>query len=487
MRLNQKRQIMDFIATIEEGIDYASHSNDDRTSVILQDSNDGLQFLLKLMNGEKEVLELLHQAVQAVQSLMAGMKEEHKYLLHINKLKSLMVDVKSLIINNIKTDIEIAFMPYKASMWDALESIYKEANQDPNCTCYVVPIPYYEKNAQGDIIKFCYEGNEFPKDVTTIPFELYDFENRRPDIIYIHNPFDNYNILTMVNNRFFSGNLAQYTEMLVYVPYYLAGSTATPEVSVFPSFMNAAKIIVQSKNSLHAFIANGIDAHKLLDLGSPKLDAMFEAIKEPKEIPYYWKKIIGDKKVFLLNTGIADLLSIDAWFEQVEQVLNFFMDHEQFAVIWRPHPLTEVTIKTMRPQLLESFGILENKLKQAANVIVDNSSDIYPAVAASDGIISDYSSVMLQCIVTEKPILGLLNSQMIGTDRYYHADYSGCYFVNQDFTVPQFVEMVERGEDHKREDRVSRFKNSVSNADGTCGAKIHQSIQNELMQQVLNV
>lgn len=487
MRLNQKRQIMDFIATIEEGIDYASHTNDDRTSVILQDSNDGLQFLLKLMNGEKEVIGLLHQAIQAVQSLMAGMKEEHKYSLHINKLKHLMVDVKTLIINNVKTDIEIAFMPYKASVWDSLESIYREAEQDPNCTCYVVPIPYYEKNAQGEIIKFCYEGNDFPKDVTTIPFELYDFENRRPDIIYIHNPYDNYNILTMVNSRFFSGNLAQYTEMLVYVPYFLAGSAATPEFSIFPSYMNAAKIIVQSKNSLQAFIANGIDAHKLLDLGSPKLDAMFEAIKEPKETPLYWKKIVGDKKVFLFNTGIADLLSIDAWFEQVEQVLNYFMNHEQYAVIWRPHPLTEITIKTMRPQLLESFEILENKIKQAANIIVDNSSDIYPAVAASDGIISDYSSVMLQCIVTEKPILGLLNSQMIATDRIYHADYSGCYIVNQDCTVPQFVEMVERGEDHKREDRVSKFKKSVSNADGTCGEKIHKSIKNELMQRVLNV
>ena len=34
---------------------------------------------------------------------------------------------------------EIVFMPYKASMWDSLESVYLAAREDENCDAYVVP------------------------------------------------------------------------------------------------------------------------------------------------------------------------------------------------------------------------------------------------------------------------------------------------------------------------------------------------------------
>ncbi|MCG7408763.1 CDP-glycerol glycerophosphotransferase family protein [Paenibacillus sp. ACRRX] len=481
MRLKQKKQIMEFINTIEEGIDYLSYSGKNSTTAMIQDCNDGLMFLSNLMGEEQEVSELVQKAIHTVQSLIPGEQDEQIFITRINLIKEIMNDVRSIIKNNVKTELEIAFMPYKVSMWDSLESIYREAEKDPNCTCYVVPIPYYEKDAQGQIIRFCYEGNQLPKDIKITPFEMYEFENRQPDIIYIHNPFDQYNSLTMVNPRFYSDNLAQYTDMLVYVPYYVAGSSEKPDIYVMPSYKNATKIIVQSENLKDAYVANGTDADKILVLGSPKVDAMLATLNEPREIPLYWKETIKNKRVFLFNTGIADILSIDTWFEQTELVLNYFMDHENYTLIWRPHPLTELTIKTLRPRLLEAFEKIENKLKQATNIIIDNNGDTYPAVAVSDAIISDYSSVMLQYIITEKPVLGLLSKTKLEKDKYYFADYLGCYFTNQEVSVSQFVDMVTCNEDFKKEERISRFINSISNADGTCGQVIHRTIKNEVI------
>ena len=63
---------------------------------------------------------------------------------------------------DIKVKVEVAFMPYKASMWDYLESIWVAANEDENCDAYVVPIPYYERNLDGSLGQFHYEGREFP-------------------------------------------------------------------------------------------------------------------------------------------------------------------------------------------------------------------------------------------------------------------------------------------------------------------------------------
>ena len=32
---------------------------------------------------------------------------------------------------------EVVFLPYKASMWDSLESVWKAAEEDPDCVAYV--------------------------------------------------------------------------------------------------------------------------------------------------------------------------------------------------------------------------------------------------------------------------------------------------------------------------------------------------------------
>ena len=53
---------------------------------------------------------------------------------------------------------EVVFLPYKASMWDSLESVYLAAKEDEQCDAYVVPIPYYDKNADKSLGEMHYEG-----------------------------------------------------------------------------------------------------------------------------------------------------------------------------------------------------------------------------------------------------------------------------------------------------------------------------------------
>ena len=91
------------------------------------------------------------------------------------------------IANSIAHDVEVCrevvFLPYKASMWDSLESVWKAADEDPGCDAYVIPIPYYDKNPDGSFRELHYEGGEYPKDVPVVWYEDYDFEKRRPDMM----------------------------------------------------------------------------------------------------------------------------------------------------------------------------------------------------------------------------------------------------------------------------------------------------------------
>ena len=56
-------------------------------------------------------------------------------------LKRTLIQVENSIKNDIKVRLEIAFLPYKASMWDSLESVWQAAEADPDCDAYVIPIP----------------------------------------------------------------------------------------------------------------------------------------------------------------------------------------------------------------------------------------------------------------------------------------------------------------------------------------------------------
>lgn len=97
---------------------------------------------------------------------------------------------------------EVVFLPYKASMWDSLESVWKAADADPNCNVYVIPIPYYDKNPDGSFKEEHYEGDLYPKNVPITRYDEYDLEARRPDVIYIHNPYDECNHVTSVHPFF---------------------------------------------------------------------------------------------------------------------------------------------------------------------------------------------------------------------------------------------------------------------------------------------
>ena len=40
-------------------------------------------------------------------------------------------------------------------------------------------------------------------------------------LFYIHNPYDDWNLVTCVHPRYFSANLKKYTDKLVYIPYFV--------------------------------------------------------------------------------------------------------------------------------------------------------------------------------------------------------------------------------------------------------------------------
>jgi len=441
MRKAQKKQAENFLKLLAEAHDQIRKSMEKRNIQValrlLKDCQDGAislgTMIEKSEGGDSPTVTLLEEycelAYQIYESLM-GEQAVHAGRTY-KTLRSLLIKIENSVRNGIKVRKEAVFLPYKASMWDSLESIWKAADADQDCDAYVIPIPYYDKNPDGSFREMHYEGDLYPDYVPVTRYESYDFAERRPDMIFIHNPYDNNNYVTSVHPFFYSKNLKQYTEKLVYVPYFILDEVnpedkkAVEDMAHFctvPAVMNADKVIVQSEDMRRAYIdvmsdyagedTRKIWEEKILGLGSPKIDKVMNTRKEDLEIPEEWLKVIKKpdgswKKIVFYNTSVTALLKNDEkMLEKMKYVFGIFKEWQKdVALLWRPHPLIKATIESMRPQLWREYRKIVDKYREEGWGIYDDSVDLDRAIMLSDAYYGDESSVVQLCKTANKNVL----------------------------------------------------------------------------------
>mgnify|MGYP003429491933 CR=1 FL=1 len=330
---------------------------------------------------------------------------------------------------------EVVFLPYKAAMWDSLESVWKAADEDPDCDAYVIPIPYYDLDGDGNFKEMHYEGDLYPKYVPIASYEEYDLEERHPDMIFIHNPYDEYNRVTRIEPKFFSSKIKDYTEKLVYIPYFVlneidpTNDAAIEGMSHFcylPGTMYADQVIVQSEDMRTIYIneylkaakRNGVQVtreeleKRILGLGSPKLDKAVNTKIEDLEIPEDWLRIIEKedgtwKKIIFYNTSIQSFLdNSEEMLEKIKDVLRIFKENkDDVALLWRPHPLMMQTIESMRPELMDAYKEIVQQYRAEGWGIYDDSADMDRAIVLSDAYYGDWSSLVAVYQETGKPVM----------------------------------------------------------------------------------
>lgn len=441
-----RKQILSIVDTLENANEFLlqlleENNLDEFINLLTECQNCAIEIGTKIEKIYGENIETIHTletyceyVYQLAESLNTSEQLEEKFNLLCNQITI----IKNSIETNIPNKKEVVFFPYNASMWDSLESVYLAAKEDPDCDAYCVPIPYYEKNSDGTFGKMHYEVSKYPSNIEVIPYSEYDFKERRPDAVYIHNPYDNSNYVTSVHPDYYAKNLRKYTDNLIYIPYFVLGEihpsnqAAIDGIKHFcflPGTIYANKVILQSEDMKQIYVnefikqakENGlsgpftdrkIQEEKFLGLGSPKLDKITNSNKDNLSIPEEWipliKKSDGTyKKIVFYNTSLAAFLeNKEAMLNKISDSLNFFYkEKKEIALLWRPHPLMESTIKSMCPELLDTYqSIISDYCRQGWG-IYDNSSDLNRAILLSDCYYGDLSSVVQLYQETGKPIM----------------------------------------------------------------------------------
>ena len=326
---------------------------------------------------------------------------------------------------------EVVFLPYKASTWNALESVWKAAKEDPECDVYVIPIPYYDKNWDGTTKEMHYEGDAFPDYVPVTGYDQFDFEGHHPDVIYFQFPHDRYHYVVSVDSFFYAEKLINYTDQLIYIPYFVVdeieswNERALENAKAFinvPGVFYADKVIVQSENMRQVYIdtltefagedTKTIWEEKILGPCAPMKDQVAADKKESLPIPAEWQEMIrksdgSAKKVILYHNSVSTLLQYqEQMIEKLEDTFRIFKEkQEEVVLLWRPNRLIQVSISRLYPQLWEQYQEIVCRFREENWGIYDEMADPGLAVAVCDAYYGDADYEMNLCRREGKPVM----------------------------------------------------------------------------------
>lgn len=339
----------------------------------------------------KDTVHRLEEYCETVYSLSSGVAVSDEIISELDAV----ADEVTEAITGIKCRLKVVFFPYKAEMWDSLESFYLAAEADPECDAYLVPIPYYEFDKTSTTPKIRYDIDRFPASEHPIPFNAFDHTDGSIDIAYIHNPYDDHNLVTSIHPAYYSRELKKYVRKLVYTPYFVTAGFVSDDQLQLPVYDNADFIVLQSEYSKRS--CKGVDYYdKILPYGSSKIDMIINKCRNGVEVPEEWKTIIDGKRTLMLNTSINDLLnSNEATLSKLEYLFELISRDEKLAVIWRPHPLLESTFKSMRPEMLERYERIKQRFMDEKLGVFDTTPDISDTVAIADGYIGSGASSVI--------------------------------------------------------------------------------------------
>ena len=275
-------------------------------------------------------------------------------------------------------DFRIAFLPYKRSMWNSMESVYTEC-WVAGAYARVIPLPY-QRIVNGEVESVDCDRSKFftqALDISALKEGAFDF-------VVIHYPYDDHNKVTRMLPEYHISELKKYGKV-VYIPYACSNQRF---LRVQPGIANVDYVFLTTEAEANMFIdewkAYGVDfSGRVFGYGSPKMDAI--ANLEQSKSEYLTTLVINSIGAYLRNP-----------FERI-RLYQHHMTNEigrGRRVIFRPHPLMRQTIKSMRPDTMAAWEKLLAWCETRDLVEVDESEYLEDALEQADYIIGDPSSVL---------------------------------------------------------------------------------------------
>lgn len=416
-------------------------------------------------------------ALKEISLLSEKTKEEQdEYLL--NLLKRLQNDVPKF---------KAAFYTQEYYLWPSFESIYREVEKKEDAVSRVV---YVYDNGYGAKLKDeKYSANiaDYKNGgINILQMEEFDMSKEAPDAIFYMKPYRGYHACP---EKFYVNETEKHVKYTFFVSYCLDVQGGRELIRYFyalPAFYHMYKVIAYSNYYYNMMKRYGFkNGENAVRIGHPKLDCAYETIRKKAFIREDWQKKLAGKKAVLWNTHftVAKGKGVGTFYSYKGAVLKYFKEHNDIALIWRPHPLFWEEIKKQEGYCEEEFSAFLREMRAQDNIIIDDSGDYRYSFAMSCALISDAATFLVEYGATGYPVL-------------YTAKEDGEFIINEDYLktiktaysekdVTDFLDAVRLGEETENERRRESFKNEFGNIDGNNGKRIYEYARSEIDDDIL--
>lgn len=359
-------------------------------------------------------------------------------------------------------------------VWCKVKSLYEALSKDRSFDCRLVAINIQElaidsETQYPEFLKFLNE-----RDIPFIPEVAYDLAERRPDALIYTNPYDNH------HPRFAIENVRRRGVRVIYLPYsipFFVDSNNKWYLYDLPIHRHAWRVYVRSQRELRKYgmYCQSGNAHVVL-AGGPLADYIAEQKERVKPDTRF-------KKTFLWGIDYGFWDDTATLGEYGAKILQYFADHPQLGLIVRPHPLFYGMVIKRGVMSEETVRAFYAQCEAIPNVSLDLCGDLTGAFCKSDALISDTSSILVEYLLTGRPVL-YLRMKTTPDYRAYQEDDGDVlahYYAGDSFDhIVQFIEMVAADEDPLREERTSVLDKYFYRAQENAGENIKEMLKDAL-------
>lgn len=389
MRQSEKAQLLDILGTMDEALDFLhTQPAPDMRELMAASLMQGMQVIQAAC---ASATRLPAGSYPSADSLLLALEGED-----LPAANAILADIRRLL-GEEPLQYKVVFFPYLGSTWDSLASVRDAFAADERFITDVVILPAHRDTLKGRVN--LYEDFLADTDIPHTRYTDYDLEQDKPDIAFMNNPYD-----SVISPLYSTIRIRENSRLLIYVPYYgiLSGNSTFNQPALYnqPMHLVADAIIVPNETGSEAYnrFCTGPKG-RYLPLGTPKTDYFQRSVAESgQRVDDAWVQRIGQRPVFLLDTHyLLEVVNYptgdDEWQNQIvflaNQTINYFADHPDCFLIWRPHPMAATVLENYGDRAFcEEYRQALSRARSTPNVIVDDSSDSSAAVALSCALIA---------------------------------------------------------------------------------------------------
>ncbi len=368
--------------------------------------------------------------------------------------------------------VRAVFFAEQGEKWDAMGSVYEYMRNDPRFDPIVVLMPVIRSSRRADGLaerEIIYKDYLTPMGIPFYEYNEYSLSDDRPDLAFTCQPYNDVQL-----PQFYAEYVSNYTR-LVYLPYFVPDKVNVEAVRTWcrlPIYHYAWKVIGSSQRHYDVYrLYSRSKGRNMLITGLPKLDYAATLRERGVPLPKKWENVITNRKTFLWNSWYSiDICSL----RYFNELLSWFKEHTDCALIWRPHPMTEIVTKLDLPDKYDFWLQCQRKLEELPNAVRDEEVLCDAAFYYSDALISDFSSLMPQYLLMDKPCLWIASPAFGFIGEVIDGDWAES--ASDSRQIIDFLERIRQGDDPKSERRKEVRQKDLPLADGHCGERVCQEL-----------